>query len=44
MRAPLAKLAENYRRRGILILISDFYEEPAGFATPYGACAIAATT
>ncbi len=29
LRAPLAKLAENYRRRGILILISDFYEEPA---------------
>ena len=28
LRAPLAKLAENYRRRGILILVSDFYEEP----------------
>lgn len=26
---PLAKVAENQRRRGIFMLISDFYEEPA---------------
>jgi uncharacterized protein (DUF58 family) len=25
---PLRKVAEHFRRRGILILISDFYEEP----------------
>ena len=25
---PLAKMAEHFRRRGILVLISDFYEEP----------------
>ena len=25
---PLRRLAENYRRRGILVLISDLYEEP----------------
>jgi uncharacterized protein (DUF58 family) len=26
--APLKKMAEHFRRRGILVLISDFYEEP----------------
>ncbi len=26
--APLTKLAEHFKRRGILLLISDFYEEP----------------
>jgi len=26
--APLAKMAEHFKRRGILVLISDFYEEP----------------
>src|SRR4029453_16076344 len=26
---PLNKMAEHFRRRGILVLISDFYEEPA---------------
>ena len=26
--APLTKMAEHFKRRGILILISDFYEEP----------------
>jgi uncharacterized protein (DUF58 family) len=25
---PLHKMAEHFRRRGILVLISDFYEEP----------------
>src|SRR6185295_4893299 len=25
---PLNKMAEHFRRRGILVLISDFYEEP----------------
>jgi uncharacterized protein (DUF58 family) len=25
---PLSKLAEHFKRRGILVLISDFYEEP----------------
>jgi uncharacterized protein (DUF58 family) len=28
LRRPLEKLAENYRRRGILVVISDLYEEP----------------
>ncbi|HEX7089479.1 MAG TPA: DUF58 domain-containing protein [Longimicrobiales bacterium] len=28
LRRPLEKLAENYRRRGILVLVSDLYEEP----------------
>lgn len=26
--APLNKMAEHFRRRGLLVLISDFYEEP----------------
>jgi uncharacterized protein (DUF58 family) len=26
--APLTKMAEHFRRRGLLVLISDFYEEP----------------
>jgi uncharacterized protein (DUF58 family) len=26
--APLARMAEHFRRRGLLVLISDFYEEP----------------
>jgi uncharacterized protein (DUF58 family) len=26
--APLRKMAEHFRRRGILLLISDFYDEP----------------
>ena len=26
--APLKKMAEHFKRRGILVLISDFYEEP----------------
>ena len=26
--APLNKMAEHFKRRGILVLISDFYEEP----------------
>jgi uncharacterized protein (DUF58 family) len=26
--SPLHKMAEHFRRRGILVLISDFYEEP----------------
>jgi uncharacterized protein (DUF58 family) len=26
--APLTKMAEHFKRRGILVLISDFYEEP----------------
>ena len=26
--APLHKMAEHFRRRGILLLISDFYDEP----------------
>lgn len=26
--APLQKMAEHFKRRGILVLISDFYEEP----------------
>ena len=26
--APLHKMAEHFKRRGILVLISDFYEEP----------------
>jgi uncharacterized protein (DUF58 family) len=26
--APLGKMAEHFRRRGLLVLISDFYEEP----------------
>lgn len=26
--APLAKMAEHFKRRGILLLISDFYDEP----------------
>jgi len=25
---PLAKMAEHFKRRGLLVLISDFYEEP----------------
>src|SRR6202043_469039 len=25
---PLNKMAEHFRRRGILVLISDFYDEP----------------
>jgi uncharacterized protein (DUF58 family) len=25
---PLARMAEHFRRRGLLVLISDFYEEP----------------
>ena len=27
-RVPLNKMAEHFKRRGILVLISDFYEEP----------------
>lgn len=27
--APLHKMAEHFKRRGILLLISDFYDEPA---------------
>jgi uncharacterized protein (DUF58 family) len=26
--APLNKMAEHFRRRGLLVLVSDFYEEP----------------
>ena len=26
--APLNKMAEHFKRRGILLLISDFYDEP----------------
>jgi uncharacterized protein (DUF58 family) len=26
--APITKMAEHFKRRGILVLISDFYEEP----------------
>jgi uncharacterized protein (DUF58 family) len=26
--APLTKMAEHFKRRGLLVLISDFYEEP----------------
>ncbi len=26
--APLAKMSEHFKRRGLLVLISDFYEEP----------------
>ncbi|MGC2048332.1 MAG: vWA domain-containing protein, partial [Gallionella sp.] len=26
--APLHKMAEHFKRRGILLLISDFYDEP----------------
>ena len=26
--APLQKMAEHFKRRGILLLISDFYDEP----------------
>ena len=26
--APLAKMAEHFKRRGILLLVSDFYDEP----------------
>jgi uncharacterized protein (DUF58 family) len=26
--APLTKMAEHFKRRGILVLLSDFYEEP----------------
>ena len=28
LRAPLNKMAEHFKRRGILLLISDFYDEP----------------
>ena len=28
LRVPLQKMAEHFKRRGILVLISDFYEEP----------------
>jgi uncharacterized protein (DUF58 family) len=28
LRAPLHKLAEHFGRRGVLVVISDFYEEP----------------
>ena len=28
LRVPLEKMAEHFRRRGVLALISDFYEEP----------------
>jgi uncharacterized protein (DUF58 family) len=28
LRTPLHKLAEHFGRRGVLVLISDFYEEP----------------
>ena len=28
LKAPLHKLAEHFGRRGILVLISDFYEDP----------------
>jgi len=28
LRAPLHKMAEHFGRRGVLVLISDFYEEP----------------
>ena len=28
LRAPLHKMAEHFGRRGLLVLISDFYEEP----------------
>jgi Mg-chelatase subunit ChlD len=28
LRAAMRKLAESYRRRGILVLVSDLYEEP----------------
>ena len=28
MAGPLSKMAEHFKRRGILVLISDFYEEP----------------
>ena len=28
MSVPLNKVAEHFKRRGILVLISDFYEEP----------------
>jgi hypothetical protein len=26
--APMKKLAEHYARRGVLVIVSDFYEEP----------------
>ena len=42
---PLKKLAEHFGRRGVLVLVSDFYEDPAGGAsTRSRRCASAATT
>lgn len=34
---PLAKIAENQRRRGIFLLLSDLYEEPAAVVSALGA-------
>ena len=31
---PLNKMAEHFKRRGILVLISDFYEEPEAILEP----------
>ena len=33
---PLAKIAENQRRRGIFLLLSDLYEEPAAVVSALG--------
>ena len=38
LKGPLHKLAEHFGRRGVLVVISDFYEEPGGDAR----CGVAA--
>ena len=38
--APLHKMAEHFGRRGMLVLISDFYEEPDAVLEAVGAAAV----
>ena len=43
-REPLAKIALNLGRRGIVVLISDLYDTPDGSLARSISCATAATT
>ena len=40
LRAPLHKMAEHFGRRGLLVLISDLYEEPDAVLEAVGAAAL----
>ena len=44
LKGPLHKLAEHFGRRGVLVVISDFYDDPEAISMRCRRCGSAATT